>query len=83
MFQIRSACDWANHDYEDRDDDERDQGGALKEPLKEFCTGGSLECMFDVQLEHDVLRVRFEDKLREAAGSEAAVGCRTRGVVVE
>ena len=30
--------------------------------------------MFDVQLEHDVLRVRFEDKLREAAGGEAAVG---------
>ena len=22
MFQIRSACDWANHDYEDRDDDD-------------------------------------------------------------
>ena len=30
--------------------------------------------MFDVQLERDVLRVRFEDKLREAAGGEAAVG---------
>ena len=54
--------------------EERDQRGALKEPLKELCTGGILECVLDVQLEHDVFRVRFEDKLREAAGGEAAVG---------
>ena len=59
--------------------EERDQRGALKEPLKELCTGGILECVLDVQLEHDVFRVRFEDKLREAAGGEAAVGaeCQT------
>ena len=54
--------------------EERDQRCALKEPLEELCTGGVLECMFDVQLEHDVLRDCFEDKLREAAGGEAAVG---------
>ena len=54
--------------------EERDQRCALKEPLEELCTGGILECVFDVQLERDVLRVRFEDKLREAAGGEAAVG---------